>query len=489
MFDDLISDSGNTIMVARLNRAVAGLVAQPYSTLEEYQSAIYSIVNKILTLQSQMQPLTPITAESPCLIGDITGNLTLLNEDATDTASQLENVENDIARLFNLAEAAQTNIRQVLRQKLYTNTVSSYTEPFISNINIQNSTATIDYAAGIALLPLISEIITAPSITLGISSIGNSTDELSLLTDNDATTTYNWIGSRLELIFSFTSIQIINRLYIDLDVYDGLEIVEFSSSPDGIVYGDILGDLSVDNIPLDSSSNKNSGSVIVDFPPQYTSSMKIVIENVVAANSVSLRGIQLASRQYSSSGQLTSTIINAPIGSVSFEADVLVDIYTTITHQLSLDNVHFYSIQPGIQTIGQAFWYRALLTRSDQQFTNSSNLLQGTSQDPSVSANYSLVSSSAISLGSNITERIINLSSVTGAIVLIDTIVPGSLQIQIGSVFLNNSQYSFNNNTISLVSPAANISIIYQTSSLGATSVAALKNYYTPQLQEVRFTV
>jgi len=62
---------------------------------------------------------------------------------------------------------------------------------------------------------------------------------------------------------------IVNRLQIALDTYAGLEITNLTSSPDGLVFNDVLADLDVPMIILDATSGKCSGDVIIDFPPVW----------------------------------------------------------------------------------------------------------------------------------------------------------------------------------------------------------------------------
>jgi hypothetical protein len=482
MFNDLLSDSANVILVSRLNRTLPVITSSNYSTLEDYQTAIYSAVNRILSLQNSMQNLSTIKTQVPAEIGDLTSNFESLNDDANDTVSQLNSIENDAANLFNLGEASQTAIRQLIREQIYAKSLQLYVEDFINNVNIQNSTCTLDYIAGIAVLPLVNETQTSFSISLGTSSVGSTASNLTNLTDGAINTSYVWEGETLELILSFTAGQIVNRLSIDLDTYDGLEITSFTSSPDGLIYNDILASINTDSISLDVSSGKYSGSVIIDFPPQYVLNVKLIINNVIGLDNISLRNIFLSGRQYSSSGQITSTLINYPIGGITFQTDQLTTDLTNIIHQYSYDNVHFNIIIPGALTINQPFWYKALLSRSKSVTTNS-----GLIADPANNTYYTVVNSSTVSLGSSVTERMIVLSNITGPIVLSEIPLLTTLKVQINSAFVSASLYTFTNNTLTFNSNQSNATIIYQTSTLNSQTTANLENYTTPILREVKF--
>jgi hypothetical protein len=119
-------------------------------------------------------------------------------------------------------------------------------------------------------LPLVSETFVKPdSIDFGVSCVGALGDGTTdLLLDGLTETSMTWNGSKLELVFNFNTIQILNRFRIDLAGYQGLVIEEFSSSPDGVIREDLLADLQPSSQSLDGSSGKFSGDWIADFDPR-----------------------------------------------------------------------------------------------------------------------------------------------------------------------------------------------------------------------------
>ena len=133
--------------------------------------------------------------------------------------------------------------------------------------------ATVDFNAGVAALPLVSETFLQPaSIDFGVACDGDPTKLVGttdLLLDGKTETSMTWIGARLELVFNFSKIQVLNRFRIELAGYQGLVVEEFSSSPDGVIREDLLADLQPSSESLDRSSGKFSGDWIADFDPRY----------------------------------------------------------------------------------------------------------------------------------------------------------------------------------------------------------------------------
>ena len=82
-------------------------------------------------------------------------------------------------------------------------------------------------------------------------------------------------SGRLELVFNFSNIQILNRFRIELAGYQGLVVDEFSSSPDGVIREDLLADLQPSSQSLDGSSGKFSGDWIADFDPRHCSQVRL----------------------------------------------------------------------------------------------------------------------------------------------------------------------------------------------------------------------
>jgi len=68
--------------------------------------------------------------------------------------------------LFNLFASTQNNLRQTVRQVIYTSGSRRYCEGFVHNTKLGTSTAVVDFNAGVVSLPLVSEALIQPdSIT------------------------------------------------------------------------------------------------------------------------------------------------------------------------------------------------------------------------------------------------------------------------------------------------------------------------------------
>jgi hypothetical protein len=132
-----------------------------------------------------------------------------------------------------------------------------------------------------------------------------------LLLDGLTETSMTWTGSKLELVFTFDTIQVLNRFRIDLAGYQGLVVEEFSSSPDGVIREDLLADLQPSSQSLDGSSGKFSGDWIADFDPRHCKQVRLIIADRVGT-SIALRNIQFSQRTVSASGQVQSQQITQP---------------------------------------------------------------------------------------------------------------------------------------------------------------------------------
>jgi hypothetical protein len=218
MFNDLLGTSANILLVNRLNRIASSISADTFSTEEEYQAAIYSAVNAIVNLGNSMTPLTPIVANTPAIVGTFSTNLVNINNDNSDILTELQSIETDAARLFNLGEASQNSIRQLIREAIYANTSNYFTEPFI-NGNNYTTTGSVDYSAARAFLPIVSTTQLKPNFNLGIASVGSTTYPINQLNQNVPTALFSWTGSVLEVVCSFPSATIVNRVVIVLDDY------------------------------------------------------------------------------------------------------------------------------------------------------------------------------------------------------------------------------------------------------------------------------
>jgi hypothetical protein len=491
MFSNVFTEPDNGILRDRLSRLIEGLRLLELPTREDYLAEVYSRVNSIIAIDGEMQPLTSPIPNGPAIVGDVTVNCTRLNEDALDLSNETSRLEDSLSRVYNLAAATQNTLRQQIRELLLSPNSKIYRENFLNKNNISSTTATIDFNAGACMMSLQSEVDIVSTIVISPNSVGSSSDDLSNLTDNNPETIFTWDGTVLELILSFGSVQILNRLTIELDIHDGIELTAFTTSPDGILTEDVLQDLGKSLIVLDATSGKYSGDVIIDFPPRHCSNLKIRLEDRVGDSTLPIRGLAVKSRKYGQSAQITSNPISLPINNVRLVVDQLVpkDL-CNITHQLSYDGVQFQAITPNVITnIATApYWYRAVLEKSNSAFTQAQDPLVNTGLDPKFSANYTIASSNSLPLGNGIMERIITFNNVTGPITFRDSPLGGTIQVQQGAVILSQGpDYTFASQILSFPTPPGTIIVSYQTSIRGAASIKERFDYYTPILYEARF--
>jgi hypothetical protein len=484
------TDPSQTLLSARLSRITPKLRSLGYSTKEDYQAEVYSEVNGVLTLGNNMQPMYPIAAEGPATVGDITTNVNRLNEDTGDIASEILAVESTAAHLYNLAATSQNQIRQSIREAIYVNGSTKYIEAFINRNNISSATTcNIDVNAGIATLPIIKTQVLSPTITIGVNSIGTTGTPISNLTDGLPYTIMTWNGPTLELLITFDTPQVVNRLVLAQDTYAALEITTLATSPDGTLYEDVLLDLGQTSIQIDSTSGKYSGDFLLDFPPRHVSSMLLVIQDLTGIGVISLRDMTLIQNTYSSSGIIASNPIYTPKDTINFSTTQLSwDPLVSITHQISYNNNNFTTITPGaISLISTPFWYRGILIRKASAFSSSSQPINTQTLDPSNTTNFALRSSSSVPMGDGTSQRILVFSSITGPVLLREVPLLNTLSIQVGAIYLDATQYTFANQTLSFSSPQTNVTVTYQTTALGSTALTDRQNYYTSLLFQVQF--
>ena len=249
-----------------------------------------------------------------------------------------------------------------------------------------------------------------------------------------------WTGSKLELVFTFDTIQVLNRFRIDLAGYQGLVIEEFSSSPDGVIREDLLADLQPSSQSLDGSSGKFSGDWIADFDPRHCKQVRLIIADRVGT-SIALRNIQFSQRTVSASGQVQSQQITQPLGNVMFRAaQHTADQLTAIAHQVSIDNVHYQSVMPDqVLALAVPYWYRAVLTRIDANFDQAAVPVEFQGADPigvvhDTVADYVLQSTATTDLGGGIIERTLNFSAISGQVQLEESPIGGMLVVFDGTV-------------------------------------------------------
>jgi hypothetical protein len=273
------------------------------------------------------------------------------------------------------------------------------------------------------------------------------------------------------------TIQILNRFCIELEGYQGLTIDEFSSSPDGVIREDLLADLQPDSESLDGSAGKFSGDWIADFDPRHCSQVRLIISDRVGS-SISLRTIQFSQRKVSSSGQVQSNQITQPLGNVAFRAaQHTADQLTSITHQVSTDNIYYSSVVPDqMLTLIVLYWYRAVLTRLDSNFDQASAPVDMPGDDPGLNPNYSLSNTATTDLGGGIIERTLNFDSISGPVQLEETPLDGTLVVFDGTVPMDTCLYSMVNNLITFTTTVTGIMIRYQTSAFARAGLPARKN-------------
>ena len=239
---------------------------------------------------------------------------------------------------------------------------------------------------------------------------------------------------------------------------------------------------------LDGSSGKFSGDWIADFDPRHCSQVRLIIADRVGA-SIALRNIQFSQRRVTASGQVQSLQIMQPLGNVVFRAaQHTADQLTSITHQVSTDNIHYSSVAPD-QTLNLAvpYWYRAVLTRLDSNFDQAAAPVDMPGDDPGLNPNFTLSNTATTDLGGGIIERTLNFDSITGPVQLEETPLEGTLVVFDGTVPMAQSLYGVMSNLISFDGPVTGIMVRYQTSAFARAGLPARKNFYSPLLFEVRF--
>ena len=155
-----------------------------------------------------------------------------------------------------------------------------------------------------------------------------------------------------------------------------------------------------------------------------------------AGASIALRNIQFSSRKVSPSGQVQSNKISQPMGNVVFRAaQHTADKLTSITHQVSTDNIHYQSVAlDQTLTLDAPYWYRALLTRLDSNFDQAAAPVDMPGTDPGLNSGYNLQNTATTDLGGGIIERTLNFATITGPVQLEETPLDGTLVVFDGTV-------------------------------------------------------
>ncbi len=208
--------------------------------------------------------------------------MTRLNDDFGDTAAEVGRLENNASTLFNLAAAVQNALRQQIREAIYISTATAWIEPFINQKQISSTTATLDFVAGRAFSTLLEETVLTPTLAVGANSQGSTGDSIASLIGASISNLFTWNGPLLEVLITFPTPTIVNRLLLAPDDYKGYEITTCTTTPDGALFTDVLADLGVSSIRMDATAGKYSGSTVVDFPPRSVLSMRLVLQNQVS---------------------------------------------------------------------------------------------------------------------------------------------------------------------------------------------------------------
>jgi hypothetical protein len=489
MFSSFL-DSNNRLLVNRLSRAQAQILALKLSTKEEFLAQTTSIVNMVINTDYMMQSLIPITPAAPALVGDPVSNLLTLNDDASDIADEISRLEDDASTLFNLCAASRNATCQAIREAIYASSSREFIEQFINQSAVDSSSsAEFDMNAGVVQLPLSSEMVLTPTFAVGQNAIGSTTGSITSLQVTAPEALFTWNGPLLEIIVSFPAPTIVNRMNISPDTYVGYEVTTFTASADGSQFENILSDINTDALVLDASAGKFSGSTVVDFPPRSVSKIRLVIQNLTTSSAIGLRTLQFTQRNYQATGAVVSKPQTTPSGTVQFSAqDLSFDPFVSLTYQISGDSVHYTTIVPGQVTLPAQWWYRVLFNRSTQAFAGTNAAVDATTADPTFTSGFTLVSSKSIPLDPTTIERTLVLANITTPIPLAETPIPGTLQVSEGSLYLDSSGYSLSiSNALTIVSPTGPVTVTYQTSAQGIQDLSTLENFYTPALLSVTF--
>jgi hypothetical protein len=355
----------------------------------------------------------------------------------------------------------------MIRERLFQPSQKLYSEEFINSQRLDTqTTASLDYNAGVATAPLLKETVIAPDqAKVGVSSDGASTTDPSLLLDGLAETAFVWEGSQVELVFSFNTPQVLNRFRVNLPAHQGLAVLEFTSSPDGVLKENLLVELPAANRSIDGSAGKYSGDWIADFDPRNVKQIRIVLADFIGSPMITVRDVICSQHRYGNSGMAQSLRIDAPQGTVVFRAEQhAAAALTSISHQISTDGVHFQGVIPDQQlAVGnKGFWYRAGMQRLDSNFDQASAPLDLPGQDPSINSGTTIANITTVDMGNGVLQRSINLTAASGTITLNETPLGGTLVVYQGTVVLPLSGYSVAGNAITFPQALTGITLSYQ---------------------------
>jgi hypothetical protein len=489
MYSDIYNPNQNEVFQYRLEQARQNISNLKLSTKEEYQAEVVSQLNQLMTLRGQAMPLRQIVAETPALIGDIQENLDILNGDVRAVSAQLLATEQNAAGLLNLYAATQSSLRRRLRQMLFLPTGAQMVQHFVAGDLMDESTCEVDLNAGVATLPVAKQTTPVPDrIRVGVSSDGALLESSSIgsLLDGRPHTVLEWSGSKLELVFEFSTPVTLNRIAIEPHDYEGVAIEEMSCSPDGIYHENILDELPADFRKIDAESNKFSGQYVADFTPKETRFFKLVLRDYAGVKRIRLRGISFFSRSFQASGYIRFKPVRLQAGRYRMETiDLVTATLTSIQHQISTDGAKFRVIQPHEEVeAGGPFWYRVFFERNEGKFESDQNPYLTGVQDPDASSSFtSSQPAMTTDLGGGIYLREIPLDTVTAALRVKDLVVAGSMEVEVGGQKLGSEGFTFNQNILYLKSlPASAVVLRYQTSLAGQSSFSLRKAFFSPYL-------
>lgn len=491
MYSDIYNPTQNEVFRYRLEQARQNISSLNLPTKEEYQAAVVSELNRLMKLRGEALPLHQIMAETPALIGDIQQNLDILNSDVRAVSAQLLATEQTAAGLLNLYAATQGSLRRRLRQMLFMPTGAQFVQHFVAGDLLDESTCEVDLNAGVATLPVAKQSTPVPDrIRVGVSSDGALLDSSSMssLLDGQPHTVLEWVGSRLELVFEFSTPVVLNRIAIEPHDYEGIAIDEMSFSPDGTFHEDVLDELPADFRKIDAESNKFSGQYVADFTPKETRFLKLVLRDYAGVKRIRLRGISFFSRSFRDAGYLRFKPVSLQAGRYRMETTgTVTPPLTSIQHQISSDGAKFKVIQPGeeFQASGP-LWYRAFFERSDGKFESDQNPYIVGVQNPDASSAFTASQpAGTVDLGGGIYLREIPLDTLTEAIRLKDMALPGTVEVEVSGEKLAPEAFTFSQNILSLKSqllPANAVVLRYQTSLAGQSSFSLRKAFFSPYL-------
>ena len=373
---------------------------------------------------------------------------------------QLLDTENDAASLYNLFASTQNTPRQMIRERLYQPSQRRYSEEFINSRRLDAQTTgehRLQRRRGHG----------APTEGdrdrpgLGEDGRGERSDPPPF-GYQPAAGRPPGDGLRLdrppvELVFTFNSPQIINRVSHLTARAPGALGGRVHLYPDGVLKEDLLADLPAANLSIDGSAGKYSGDWIADFDPRSVQQLRIVLADFVGNPSITIRNVTFLQRTFSNSGIAQSLRIDAPQGTVVFRADQhYADKLTSISHQISTDGVHYTAIVPDQQIdVGSGgFWYRAGMSAWMRTSTKPPARWTCPARIPASIRTTSVSNITTVDLGNGILERTINLASVSGMITLKETPLGGTLVVYQGTVVLPPPGYAVSGNDDHL-SPAA----------------------------------